>query len=121
MKVGFAGADYGFIADLGEIPLTDITEETAEVNFLVNYKLPTNETEVSSETIKSHNYEANGLTYKRSVPAVVGHSYVLRAIIFVAADVLVAFKVHRKDTDGSLIILWKLIKNFEKPTFERAK
>lgn len=121
LKVGFAGADYGFIADLGETSLTDITEETAEVNFLINYKPPTNEPDVRFEQRKTHNYEANGLTYKAYNPAVVGHSYVLRAISFDSADVLVAFKVHRKDTDGSLIIFWKLIKNFEKPTFERAK
>jgi hypothetical protein len=115
LKVGFGGADYGFIADLGETPLADVTKETGEVNFLANYKPPTIEPEVRSEQRKAHNYEASGFLYKRSVPAIVGHSYVLRAISFDDADVLVAFKVHRKDADGSLIIFWKLIENFEKP------
>jgi hypothetical protein len=119
LKVGFAGANYGFIADLGEISLDDVTKETAEVNFLVNYKPPTNEPNVRIEKRKAHSYEANGLTYKRSLPASVGHSYVLRAISFGDADVLVSFKVHRKDTDGSLIIFWKLIENFEKPLLTR--
>ncbi len=121
LGVGFAGADYGFIADLGEISLMDITEETAEVKFLINYKPPTNEPDVRFEQSKAHNYEENGLIYKSRVPAVVGHSYILRAISFDDADMLVAFKIYRKDTDGSLIIFWKLIKNFEKPTFKRAK
>ncbi len=121
LKVGFAGADYGFITDLGETSLADITEETAEVNFLINYKPPTNEPEVRFEQSKANNYQTNGLTYKTYVPAVVAHSYILRAISFDRADILVAFKVYRKDTDGSLIIFWKSIKNFEKPTFERAK
>ena len=119
LSVGFAGADYGFIADLGETPLFEISEETAEASFLVNYKPPTNEPDVRIEQRRAHNYEANNLNYKRDVPAVVGHSYVLRAISFSEADVLVAFKVHRKDTDGSLIIFWKLIKNFEKPILIR--
>lgn len=119
LKVGFAGADYGFIADLGETPLAEVTVETAEVNFLLNYKPPVNEPDVRVEQRKVWNYEVNGLTYKSHVPAVVGHSYVLRAISFDNADILVAFKVNRKDTDGSLIIFWKLIENFEKPLLAR--
>ncbi|HEX8368228.1 MAG TPA: hypothetical protein VF604_06775 [Pyrinomonadaceae bacterium] len=115
LMVGFAGADYGFIADLGETPLAAVTKETGEVNFLVNYKPPTNEPEVRIEQRKAYNYEASGFLYKSRIPAIAGHSYVLRAISFRDADVLVAFKVHRKDADGSLIIFWKLIENFEKP------
>lgn len=120
LKVGFAGADYGFIADLGEIPLSDVTEETTEVNFLINYKPPTNEPDVRIEQRKADRYETNGLTYKTYMPAVVAHSYILRAISFDRADVLVAFKVHRKDADGSLIIFWKTIKNFDKPFLARG-
>lgn len=45
----------------------------------------------------------------------------MRAISFDEADTLVAFKIHRKDTDGSLIIFWKLIKDFEIPKLERNK
>ena len=119
LKVGFAGADYGFIADLGEMPLTDITKETPEAYFPANYKPPTNEREVRAEARKAWNYQVNGLTYKSNIPALVGHSYVLRAISFNDADVLVAFNIHRKDTDGSLIIFWKLLEDFEKPLLGR--
>lgn len=118
LKVGFAGADYGFIADLGETPLTEITKEAAEVNFLLNYKPPTNEPEVRIEQRKTWSYEVDGLVFKDRIAAVVGHTYVLRAISFGNADVLVAFKVHRKDSDGSLIIFWKLIENFESPNLK---
>ena len=119
LKVGFAGADYGFIADLGEIALADVTKETAEVNFLINYQPPTNEPEVRIEQRRAWNYESGGLVFKSYIPSTVGHSYVLRAISFDDADTLVAFKIYRKDTDGSLIIFWKLIENFEKPILER--
>ncbi|MCA1623301.1 MAG: hypothetical protein LC768_07215, partial [Acidobacteria bacterium] len=104
LKVGFAGADYGFINDLGEMPLADVTRETAAVSFLVDYKPPTDEPKVRVEQRKSWNYEVDGISYKSNIPAVVGHSYVLRAISFDRADILVAFKVQRKDADGSLII-----------------
>jgi hypothetical protein len=115
-KVGFAGADYGFIADLGETPLDGVTKETNEVNFLAAYKPPLNEPEIRIEQVKARNYEISGVSYKENLPAIVGHTYVLRAISFRQADVLVAFKVQRKDTDGSLIIFWKLIEEFPKPS-----
>jgi len=119
LKVGFAGADYGFIADLGETPLAEISKEILDVSFLANYKPPLNISEIRIEQRKAHNYEANGVIYKSRLPAVVGHTYVLRAITFDRADVLVALKVHRKDADGSLIIFWKIIEVFEVPTIRR--
>ncbi|MDQ3711842.1 MAG: BON domain-containing protein [Acidobacteriota bacterium] len=119
LKVGFAGADYGFIADLGEIPLAEVSKEILEVSFLANYKPPTNEPEVRLEQRKTHDYNVDGITYKRYLPAVVGHAYILRAISFEDADVLVALRIYRKDTDGSLIIFWKLIENFAIPRLER--
>ncbi len=119
LSVGFAGADYGFIADLGETPLAEVSKEILDVSFLANYKPPFNISEIRIEQRKAHNYEANGIIYKSRMPAVVGHTYVLRAITFDRADVLVALKVHRKDADGSLIIFWKIIEVFEVPTIRR--
>jgi hypothetical protein len=119
LSVGFAGADYGFMADLGETPLADISKETSEVSFLVSYKPPSDEPAVRAEQSKAQNYEANGFSYKEHFPAIVGHSYILRAISFRDADVLVAFRIQRKDTDGSLIIFWKLLETFEKPILAR--
>ena len=121
LSVGFGGADYGFIADLGETSLVDISKETLEVNFLSNYKPPTSEPEIRIEQRKAHDYKTDAVTYKSSLPAVAGHAYILRAISFHKADVLVAFRIYRKDTDGSLIIFWKFIEQFETPHIERDK
>jgi hypothetical protein len=120
LSVGFAGADYGFIYNLSEMSLADVTKETNAVVFLAGYKPPTAMPEVRAEQRKARNYEAEGIVYKESVPAVVGKTYVLRSINFDESDVLVAFKVLRKDTDGSLIIFWKLIEQFEKPIIDRS-
>lgn len=119
LRAGFGGADYGLIADLGNVPLGGVTKETGEINFLVNYTPPTTETEIRIEQRKSHNYDTENATYKSRVPVSVGHSYAARVISFDAADVLVAFKIHRKDTDGSLIIFWKMLEIFEKPKLIR--
>ncbi|MEK6283404.1 MAG: hypothetical protein AABN95_23880 [Acidobacteriota bacterium] len=40
----------------------------------------------------------------------------LRSIGYRASDVLVAFKVVRQDTDGSVILAWKLLKKYPVPT-----
>ncbi len=119
LSVGFAGADYGFIYDLGETPLADVSNDSDGVNFLFNYKPPTKEPDVRVEQRKAHEYKVDGILYKDRVPNTVGHTYILRSIVFDRSDILVAFKVHRKDTDGSSIIFWKLIKNFEKPLIAR--
>ena len=120
LSVGFAGADYGFIYDLGALPLTEVSENLTEAKFLFNYKPPINEPDVRIEQRNSNNYEAEGLIYKSRLPDVVGNTYLLRSISFDRSDVLVAFKVYRKDTDGSLIIFWKLLQNFETPQLKSA-
>jgi hypothetical protein len=121
LSVGFAGADYGFIYDLGETSLADVSDDSGGVTFLINYKPPTNEPVIRIEQRKDHEYESDGILYKRRLPGIVGHTYILRSILFDRYDVLVALKIHRKDTDGSLVIFWKLIKNFEMPKLERSK
>lgn len=120
LSVGFAGADYGFIYNLGEIALADVTKETGAVVFLAGYKPPAFLPEIRTEQQRARNYEAEGVVYKENVPAVVGKTYILRSINFDESDVLVAFKVMRKDADGSLIIFWKLVDKFEKPVIDRS-
>jgi hypothetical protein len=122
LSVGFAGADYGFIYDLGESPLSAITKNSGEAFFLLNYKPPAREADVRSEARKAaYDYDVNGLKYSSRLTAAVGHSYLLRSISFDDSDILVAFTVTRKDADGSLIIFWKTIESFEKPTFVREQ
>jgi hypothetical protein len=114
-SVGFAGADYGYIVDLGNISLSNVTNDNEAVDFLLNYKPPILEPEIRIEQRNSPVKESNGIKFQRRLAAVVGHTYILRSISFSQADVLVAFFVLRKDEDGSVIILWKKIKDFEKP------
>lgn len=118
-KVGFYGASYGLMTDLGKTSLAEINESSKSLNALINYKPPTELSEARIEQTKARGFERENINYKDRLPVVVGHSYVLRAISYDEADTLVAFKVHRKDADGSLIIFWKPIKNYEKPQLAR--
>lgn len=119
LSVGFAGADYGFLIDLGQVDLADINEDLPSLDFLLKYSPPTEEPAIRAEQSKSRKYEANGFLYQRSLPAIVGHSYALRSIGMSDSDILVAINVLRKDGDGSLIILWKPLEKFAKPTMRR--
>jgi hypothetical protein len=119
LKVGFYGASYGFLTDLGEIPLAKIDAKMKGVNLLANYQPPLELPKARIEQERSRGFEAENVAYKNRLPAVAGHSYVVRAISYGEADVLVAFKIYRQDADGSLIIFWKLLENFEKPLLAR--
>jgi hypothetical protein len=119
LLVGFYGASYGFLTDLGETQLSKIDEKTKGVNLLANYQPPLELPKARLEQEKARGFEAENVAYKNRLPAIVGHSYVVRAISYNEADVLVAFKIFRKDADGSLIIFWKLLENFEKPLLAR--
>jgi hypothetical protein len=54
------------------------------------------------------------------LPVAVNSSYLLRSIDYSNSDVLVAFKVVRKDSDGSVILAWKLLKKYLVPELARG-
>lgn len=120
LRVGFAGADYGFIVGLGNVPLTSINLGMPEIGFVAAYRPPTRMTDIRAEQGKTSNYETPGGTLRNTIPAVIGQAYVIRSISFDRSDILVAIRVLRKDTDGSLILIWKPLKSFEKPVIERT-
>ena len=121
LKVGFYGASYGFLTDLGEIGLAAINEDNKAVDFLKNYRPPLEEPKARIEQTKARDFEAENIGYKNRLNAIVGHTYLVRAVSYDEADVLVALKIYRQDKDGSLIIFWKLLENFEKPKLLRER
>jgi hypothetical protein len=58
---------------------------------------------------------------KSSLPVKPDSTYLLRSLNYDESDVLVAFRVVRIDSDGSVTILWKLLQKFETPGVNRAK
>jgi hypothetical protein len=119
LQVGFYGASYGFMTDLGEIPLSKINESANEAAFFVKYAPPAKLSEARVEQIRTRNLEDGTQIIKNRLPAKIGNTYLLRAISYNEADTLVALRIFRKDFDGSLIIFWKEIKIFEKPNLIR--
>jgi len=118
LSVGFAGADYGMLTNLGYVSFEDITSDHSP--FMSNYKAAYLEKDARKEYRKFQLGETiDGVLYRSRLPCEVGSTYLLRSIYYDTSDILVAFRVVRKDTDGSIIIAWKLLKNFGKPELTR--
>lgn len=118
IRSGFAGADYGLMANLGDIGLSEVKPAIPEYAFLFAYPEPNNTADARTEQRKAYEFKTEAFTLRSSFPALVGNTYLLRAISFERADVLVALKIMKKDTDGSLIIFWKQLADFGKPTLQ---
>jgi hypothetical protein len=120
LSVGFAGCDYGVILRAGAVSLDEISLEHPRASFLTAYKAAASEPEARVEQRRFGNGDTiEGIKYVRRVKAEIGTAYVLRSISYNRSDLLVALKVVRQDTDGSLIIAWKLLKKFPKPELAR--
>ena len=116
LSVGFAGYDYGMILKLADVPLKSLTAEHVEAATLINYETPTNEPEIRREQMRfGSGAVIDGFALASRVKAEIGATYLLRSIDYETSDVLVAIKVVRKDSDGSMIIAWKLLKNLPTP------
>ena len=128
LRVGFAGADYGMLTDLGDTPLEPITAEDPKAAFLLNYKPPRKEKDARIEAQKFgpiytrgrwSGFIVDGVPYFKRVGAVVNHTYLLRSIAYDTSDVLVAFRVVKIADDGGLTIAWKILKEFGTPKLKR--
>jgi hypothetical protein len=121
LSTGFAGADYGLLTNLGDVPLTSVSVETPAVQIFAAYNPPTEEPKVRLEQQRfSMGADLQGITVSRHLPLKLNSTYLLRSICIDETDVLVAFRIVRIDSDKSAILLWKMLKKNPKPTMVRA-
>lgn len=114
--VGFAGADYGFLTNLGDVPLESVGVETPAVALFGAYKAAREEPLARREFRRlAAGAELEGLPIKSRTPVRLNSTYLLRSINYLKSDLLVAFRVVRIDTDGSAVIVWKLLTNYGMP------
>lgn len=121
LSVGFAGASYGMLLNLGDVSIDEITLEHPRVTYLASYDPPKQEVNARSEARQfGKGISAGDKQYSNRVPAVVNNTYLLRSIDYSRSDVLVVFRVIRKDTDGSVVLAWRMLKKYPVPTLARA-
>ena len=120
-SVGFAGADYGMIAVLNDASIDSVTLGHPAAQFLAAHKPPVNIADARVEYRRiGEGTIVNGVTYKSRAPVIAGKTYLLRSINYDTSDVLVCFQAIRKDEDGSWILAWRLLKEYEKPMLARV-
>jgi hypothetical protein len=121
-SVGFAGADFGWLTSLGDVPLEAATLDHPAVQYLDSLKTPSAEAEARATHRKTYDGVRHGEhTFLSRVPAAAGSTYGLRSINYDRSDVLVAFRVVRKDADGSVVLLWRLLRTYPVPKLTRER
>lgn len=120
--VGFAGADYGLMTTIGDVPLDQISPENAAFTFMANYQPPGDAPsaiqEATSFRVKARTID--GVMYQSRLAVQLNTTYLLRSINYGKSDVLVAFRPVRKDTDGSVVIAWRMLKVYSAPKLARG-
>jgi hypothetical protein len=121
LSVGFAGADYGMLLNLGDVSLDQVTADHPAMRALLDYTPPIKEADIRAEARKLwKGLQLAEFTFKGSVPAKASNTYLLRSISPERSDLLAMFRIVRKDSDGSLILVYKVLKTFPKPSMQIA-
>jgi hypothetical protein len=122
LLVGFAGFDYGMIVQVIDQSLDDLSTDNPWARPLMDYSPPKAESEIRREQTRfGLGATIDDVTLRSSAPIEIGGTYLLRSISYDSSDILVGLKVVRKDSDGSVVIAWKLLNKFPAPKAVRAK
>jgi hypothetical protein len=114
LSVRLAGYEYGMLSNLGDVPLQEIGVSHPAAAFMLSYEPPRSEPEARCEARRFRKgVETQSGFYKSDLPVQVNRTYLLRSVHYGDPDVLVVFRIVRQDTDGSIIIPWKLLKQYE--------
>jgi len=119
-SVGFAGGDYGFLGIVTDGDVKSVTLEHPAAQYLASLSIPLKLAGARMEQRRSgQGMIVDGIQYKGRAKALVGGTYVLRSINYDRWDILICFQAVRKDSDGSFILAWKMLRQFDKPVLER--
>lgn len=122
LGVGFAGYDHGLMLNLGDISLHQLNLDHPAVRAVLEYKPATKELEIRrQQRALWQGVDLNGYVFKDGAPAKASNSYLVRSVSYDSSDIVVAFRITREDADGSLIVLFKVLKKFPIPKPERTQ
>jgi hypothetical protein len=110
---GFAGLQLGLLVRLGDVHLEKATLDHPGIRFLAAFQPPRQEPEIRATYRElATGIEREGFTYGGRVRAEPDTTYAVRSIDYRSSDLLVAFRVVRRDADGSVILVWQKVKEF---------
>ncbi len=120
--VGFAGANYGMLTNLGDVALETVTIEYPGAHYMSEYVVPGEEPAARAEARRfGQGVTVENAVYRSRIPAKLKTTYLLRSITYITSDVLVAFRVVRQESDGSVVIAWKMLKKYPAPKLAQNK
>lgn len=124
---GFGVLNHSILVGIGDVPINEVTLKSTGMKFLTDFE-PDTDFEKAKEFDKSlsEGIEKDGFVYRRSLPALENTTYALRSVAYKGSfvrsitgipyneldfdkrvDVIIAFRIVRRDEDGSVTILWK--------------
>jgi hypothetical protein len=116
----FAGANYAMLANIGDVPLENVSLESSAAQVLVQHTPAIDEPHARVEQRRyMEGATVDGVSYKSRLPLRLNSTYVLRSVIFDTSDSIVALRVVRIENDDSAVILWKLLKKNPTPYLAR--
>jgi hypothetical protein len=134
----FGEMSQGFLIDLGNKPLKDLTRTTKGANYPFVF-VPSSDPTKSSEENKQfvEGIRLDGFEYKKVLPAVEGNTYILRSVAYNGnapridrgltyneleydkrKDVVIGFTVIRRDFNGTVTLLWKILETKASPVLK---
>lgn len=131
----------GWLASLGDVALEDVSLDTKAVRGLASIIPATTLKEAETQYQESvKGFTIDGVLYKKFQPVKENNTYLLRSVAFGGAflkrfgnfniniingdkreDVLVAFRVVKKDADGHLTLLWKELERKASPKMKAVE
>ncbi len=125
----------GILVNIGDVPLENVGLQTDGVSFVTDLKPVSNIKEAQEFAGQITKGKKNGnFVYQNLLPASENTTYALRSIAYDGIlprtiqgitynefefdkrrDVIVAFRIVRRDSDGNLIVLWKQLENKKAP------
>jgi hypothetical protein len=130
---------HGIFVNVGDVSLENISLQTKGLKYLTDFQPETNYAKAKQiDAQLAKGIQKDGFLYRRGLFVAENTTFVLRSVAYVGEyyraasgityneldfdkrrDVIVAFRVVEKDSDGNITILWKKIQEKKSPEIKR--
>jgi hypothetical protein len=110
LHAGVHDLTLGLITVLGDVPLEDLDTNHPAVKFISQLVVPASYTDYQNQVVQHRSgFKAGGQVYRSAHPVQLNATYLLRSTIYHKADTVIALRLIRRDSDGGVTLLWKIL------------
>lgn len=114
LHTGVNNLTLGLMTMMGDVPLENLALDNPAVKFISQLALPAKYAEYEIHVDKYRSgFEADGNIYRSALSAQLNATYILRSTIYKRVDSVIAFRIIRRDSDGSITLLWKILNKLQ--------